>query len=285
VSTLLHDLDQGMQPISVLAPYLPTAKHAARDKARVAISELFRPIIAARRSGATRGDDMLQWLCEATYRGSGDPFSDDEIVGCLIAGLFAAQHTSSSTVSWMGMRLAHEPEVMARVRAEQEALLGGGAELDYAVLSKMDLMHAVMKETLRMHPPLIFLMRKVMEPRTALGGKYDIPVGDYLFVSPSISGMLPDVYAEPEKFDPDRFLAPRLEDRAAPYSYLAFGSGRHACMGEMFGYLQVKTVWSTVLRLFDIEAVGDTMPLPSFDALVVGPQKGTCMIRYKRRRV
>jgi sterol 14alpha-demethylase len=227
---------------------------------------------------------MLQWLCEAQYRDTKLPYTDNEIVGILIAGLFAAQHTSSATVTWMGMHLAHESEIMARVRAEQDALLGGGAALDYAALSKMDLMHAVMKETLRMHPPLIFLMRKCMEPRTALGGKYAIPAGDYLFVSPSISGMLGDVYAEPDKFDPDRFLAPRLEDRAAPYSYLAFGSGRHACMGEMFGYLQVKTVWSTVLRLFDIEAVGDVVPEPNYDALVVGPSAGTCMVRYKRRR-
>lgn len=285
VSHLIHDLDQGMQPISVLAPHLPTEAHRKRDKARRDMAELFRPIIEARRDGRTKGEDMLQWLVEATYRGTKEPFTDDEIVGILIAAIFAAQHTSSATVTWLGMHLAHDKLLMSRVRAEQEDVLGhSNGVLDYAALAKMDLLHASMKEGLRMHPPLIFLMRKVLETRTALGGKYEIPAGDYVIVSPSITGMLPDVYAEPEKFDPDRFLEPRNEDRAAPYSFLAFGSGRHACMGEMFGYLQVKTVWSTALRLFDFEPVGDAVPEPNYDALVVGPKPGTCIVKYKRRR-
>lgn len=275
-----------MQPISVVAPHLPIEPHRVRDKARKEMAKLFEPIIAARRAGTSQGDDMLQWLIEARYRESGKPFTDDEIVGILIAAIFAAQHTSSSTVAWMGMHLAHETEIAKRVREEQVSLLGDdlSGKLDYATITKMDLMHAVMKETLRMHPPLIFLMRKCLEPRTALGGKYDIPAGDYLFVSPNISGMLGDVYAEPHQFDPSRFLAPRLEDRAAPYSYLSFGSGRHACMGEMFAYLQVKTIWSTALRMYDIEPVNSAFPEANFNSLVVIPKTGSCLIKYKRRQ-
>lgn len=184
VPHLIHDLDQGMQPISVLAPYLPTEAHRKRDKARRDMADLFRPIIQARREGRTKGEDMLQWLVEAKYRGTGEPFSDDEIVGILIAALFASQHTSSATVTWLGMHLAHEPALMTRVRAEQDRVLGeNDGVLDYAALAKMDLLHASMKEGLRMHPPLIFLMRKVLETRTALGGKYEIPSGDYVIAN------------------------------------------------------------------------------------------------------
>lgn len=86
VSHLIHDLDQGMQPISVLANWLPIKAHRDRDRARKQIGKLFEPIIRARRAGKSREDDMLQWLIEAKYR-DGKPFSEHEIVGILVAGV------------------------------------------------------------------------------------------------------------------------------------------------------------------------------------------------------
>lgn len=199
--------------------------------------------------------------------------------------LFAAQHTSSATSTWIGMRLLRDKGVLERVLSEQDGIMkANGGVLDYEALTKMNLLHACMKETLRMHPPLIFLMRKVLEPRPALGGRFVIPTGDYVVASPSVAGMLPDVFAEPNKWDPDRFLPPRDEDKSAPYSFLGFGAGRHGCMGEGFAYVQVKTIWSILLKLFDMEAVGKAVPEPNMDALVVGPSHGTCFIRYKRKK-
>lgn len=86
VSHLIHDLDQGMQPISVLANWLPIKAHRDRDRARKEIGELFEPIIRARRASKVKGDDMLQWLIEAKYR-DGTPFAEQEIVGLLVAGV------------------------------------------------------------------------------------------------------------------------------------------------------------------------------------------------------
>lgn len=182
------------------------------------------------------------------------------------------------------MRLLRDPAVLKRVLEEQESILKEtNGELKYAALVKMDLLHACMKETLRMHPPLIFLMRKVLDPRSALGGRFLIPQNDIVVASPSVAGMLPDVFAEPTKWDPDRFLPPRDEDKAAPFAFLGFGAGRHGCMGEGFAYVQVKTVWSILLRTFELEAVGDSVPEPNYNALVVGPSHGTCRMRYKRK--
>lgn len=86
VSHLIHDLDQGMQPISVLASWLPIKAHRVRDRARREIGELFKPVIRARRNSTTRQDDMLQWLVEAKYR-NGNAFTEQEIVGNLVAGV------------------------------------------------------------------------------------------------------------------------------------------------------------------------------------------------------
>lgn len=86
VSQLIHDLDQGMQPISVLLPNIPIPAHIKRNKARKRIAQLFTPVIENRRKGNTKEDDMLQWLVEARHR-DGTPFSEAEIVGNLIAGV------------------------------------------------------------------------------------------------------------------------------------------------------------------------------------------------------
>lgn len=182
------------------------------------------------------------------------------------------------------MRLLRNQSVLKRVLEEQDKILNETeSKLSYAALVKMNLLHACMKETLRMHPPLIFLMRKVLEPRSTLGGRFEIPENDYVVASPSVAGMLPDVFAEPTKWDPDRFLPPREEDKVAPYSFLGFGAGRHGCMGEGFAYVQVKTIWSILLSTFELEAVGEAVPEPNYDALVVGPSHGTCRMRYKRK--
>lgn len=183
------------------------------------------------------------------------------------------------------MRMLRDKNVLDRVIKEQEDILSESDEgLNYAALMKMNLLHACMKETLRMHPPLIFLMRKVLEPRPALGGRFVIPENDYVVASPSIAGMLPHVFAEPSKWDPDRFLPPREEDKIAPFSFLGFGAGRHGCMGEGFAYLQVKTIWSTLLQTFDLEAVGEAVPEPNYNALVVVPKHGTCFVKYSRKQ-
>lgn len=289
VSRLIHDLDEGMQPLSVLAPYLPTPSHARRDKAREQLRALYTPIINARRAAdAARAageavppaeDDMLQTLLESRYR-DGRAMDDNEVVGMLVAALFAGQHTSSITSTWTGLELLRSPTQLAAALAEQDAVRAShGEELTYASLGAMDVLHRAMKETLRMYPPLIFLLRKVLSPRPV--GEYTIPVGDVAIVSTQVSGRLPELFDNPNLWDPDRFAPGREEDRRAPFSYLGFGGGRHGCMGEGFAYLQVKTIWAVLLRTFELTAVGP-LPKPDFGAMVVGP-KGATTVRYRRR--
>jgi len=289
VSRLIHDLDEGMQPLSVLAPYLPTAAHRRRDAAREELRALYTPIIKARRAaddaraaGADAPpapDDMLQTLLESRYR-DGRAMDDNEVVGMLVAALFAGQHTSSITSTWTGLELLRSPPQLAAALAEQDAVRSTyGDELSYASLGAMNVLHRAMKETLRMYPPLIFLLRSVVTPRPV--GGFVIPAGDVAMVSTQVSGRLPELFEAPNTWDPDRFAPGREEDRRAPFSYLGFGGGRHGCMGEGFAYLQVKTIWAVLLRTFELRAVGP-LAQPDFGAMVVGP-KGATTIHYRRR--
>lgn len=127
-----------------------------------------------------------------------------------------------------------------------------------------------------MYPPLIILMRKVMTPLQYKN--YEIPAGDLLCISPAAAMRLPEVYTNPDTWDPTRFE--RGEHTKRPFSFLAFGGGRHGCPGENFGIQQIKTIWTILLREFDLELVGD-FPEPNYASMVVGPKPA--MLRYKRK--
>lgn len=133
----------------------------------------------------------------------------------------------------------------------------------------MQLLENAVRESLRMFPPLIFLMRKVRKPVRLEKDGYTIPVGDFAVVSPAAGHRNPDIYENPDKWDPDRFMPPRLEHLKVPFGYFGFGGGRHGCIGEMFGIQQVKTIWTVLLRDFK----WDNMPVPppDYTSLVVGP--------------
>ncbi|WCJ26711.1 Lanosterol 14-alpha demethylase [Euphorbia peplus] len=287
VSALFHDLDNGMLPISVLFPYMPIPAHRRRDRARKKLSQIFANIIASRKSANKSENDMLQSFIDSKYK-DGRPTTEAEVTGLLIAALFGGQHTSSITSTWTGAYLLRYKQYLITVLEEQKNLLRKhGNKVDHDVLSEMDTLHRCIKEALRLHPPLIMLMRyshSDFSVTTQEGKQYDIPKGHIVATSPAFANRLPHIYTEPDRYDPDRFAAGREEDKAAgQFSYIAFGAGRHGCLGEPFAYLQIKAIWSHLLRNFELELIS---PFPEIDwnAMVVGV-KGKVMVRYKRRQL
>ncbi|GAB4839517.1 hypothetical protein Ancab_029043 [Ancistrocladus abbreviatus] len=287
VSALFHDLDNGMLPISVIFPYLPIPAHRRRDKARKRLADIFANIITSRKSSSKSENDMLQCFIDSKYK-DGRPTTEGEVTGMLIAALFAGQHTSSITSTWTGAYLLRHKEFLSAVLDEQKSLMQNhGEEIDHDILSEMEVLHRCIKEALRLHPPLIMLLRyshSDFSVTTRDGKAYDIPKGHIVATSPAFANRLPHIYQNPDKYDPDRFSPERDEDKAAgPFSYISFGGGRHGCLGEPFAYLQIKAIWSHLLRNFDLELIS---PFPEIDwnAMVVGV-KGEVMVRYKRRKL
>ncbi|PKI71580.1 hypothetical protein CRG98_008097 [Punica granatum] len=151
----------------------------------------------------------------------------------------------------------------------------------------MDVLYRCIKEALRLHPPLIMLLRSShsdFSVTTRDGKEYDIPKGHIVATSPAFANRLPHIYKDPDTYDPNRFAAGREEDKlAGAFSYISFGGGRHGCLGEPFAYLQIKAIWSRLLRNFELELIS---PFPEIDwnAMVVGV-KGKVMVRYKRQQL
>uniref|UniRef100_A0A7S0VS43 Uncharacterized protein n=1 Tax=Hemiselmis tepida TaxID=464990 RepID=A0A7S0VS43_9CRYP len=278
VSSLYATLDKGCLPISFFAPYLPIPAHINRDIAREKMVKLFRGVIDKRKAEGTHEKDVLQVFMDAKYK-NGNSLPAEEVTGLMIALLFAGQHTSSVTSSWTGLFIlqAKEREKLLRDLLKEQAE-AGPIDID-SIRNKMPLLTACVSEALRLHPPLIILMRRVQEDRPFKD--MVIPKGDTVMLSPALSGRRPEVWTNPDEFDPYRWLAPREEHRGHSHAWVGFGGGRHRCIGENFAYVQIKAIWSYLLRNFDMQAVGP-LPKPTYEALVVGP-KPPCLVNLKRR--
>jgi sterol 14-demethylase len=182
VARIYHDLDKGVTPLSFFFPYAPTEAHRLRDAARKEMVAIFSKVINARKEkgvDSTEATDILQIFIDMEYK-DGTKLTADEIVGLLIALLFAGQHTSSITSTWTAMFLAHNPRCLAEVLKEQQEVLGDNNKdvpLNFDTVGKMEYLQNCVKESLRMYPPLIMLMRMAMQDiTTTLNGKeYIIP--------------------------------------------------------------------------------------------------------------
>ena len=241
VAKLFQCLDEGLTTITMFWRDAPIPSHRRRDAARLKMCELFSNIVNERRANPdVPHDDALQSFMEQKYK-DGRKLKVEELAGMMIAMLFAGQHTSSVTSSWTGLFLFNNPKIMAKVMEEQrENIKKYGEDLTYDSLSDLPYLHACIMEALRIHPPIIFLMRKLMVDKEFCG--YTVPKGDVLFTSPALSGRYSDNFKNPDTYDPERWLGDRKEGDQKKYSFIQFGGGRHNCLGEQFGYLQVGRV-------------------------------------------
>ena len=273
-----HDLQKGINTLGFFLPRLPTAGHRSRDRARRRVAALFGEIMAERRRAGSAPDDFMQTLMHARYK-DGRGLSDDEITGILLTVLFAGQHTSAVLATWTGLELMAAPSYVARLRDEIQDVYGGAEELSLASLKRQTALENAVRECERLHPPLILLVRKVLKPLRF--GDYAVPAGALAMVSPAVSHRLPHVFEDPERFHPERFAPPALEDRTHRYALIGFGGGKHLCMGKHFAYAQLKVIWTVLLDRFEW-FLDTNVPPPNYGSWVTGPEE-PCRVRYRRR--
>ncbi|KAL6654838.1 hypothetical protein ACP70R_008303 [Stipagrostis hirtigluma subsp. patula] len=288
VLTLFHELiDNSLCLTSVLFPYAPTLATRRRDRARAKLSKMFSEIVRSRKSSNRAEDDVLQSLIDARYK-DGRPTTESEVTGLIISLIFAGKHISSATNTWIGARLLNHTRWLAAAVEEQDQIIRRhGVHIDYNALQEMDILHRCMKETLRLHPPTMTFFRRVHKNFTVTtkeGNEYEILRG-HTIVSPILfNNNIPYIYKDPGLYDPDRFGHGREEDRAGgKFSYTAFGGGRHSCPGEAFAYMQMKVIWSHLLRNFELVLLSP-FPETSWASIVPEP-KGKVMVDFKRRQL
>jgi sterol 14-demethylase len=234
-------------------------------------------IIEARRRSGRKGEDFLQTLMEARYQ-SGLALTDHEITGMLLAAMFAGHHTSSVTTAWTLLELMRNPICRRTVVEQVDDLHERRGVISFESLQEFTEGDWAVLEALRLHPPLFLLIRVVMQEFEF--NDYRFPVGTWLLLSPTVSQRSPEAFEDADCFDPQRFSADRIKTMH-PFASIAFGGGRHKCLGNAFARLQIKAILATLLRRYEFSSTSD--PIGSdFHGLVIGPSQ-PCRVRYRRR--
>jgi cytochrome P450 len=188
------------------------------------------------------GRDLLGTLIDA---GLDDDLIRDQLLTMLIAG----HDTGTALMTWTLYLLGSHPPVMRRARDEAEAVLGEGPP-DPKRLSQLEYLGRVLKESLRLYPP-IHLGSRLAATELEYDG-YHIPAGERVIYSIYLTQRHPAYWPEPHHFDPDRH-APG--GRQTPYAWLGFGGGPRNCIGAGFGLMEAKVVLSHLLQSFEMTLV------------------------------
>jgi len=281
---LYQDLEQGTDAIAYVDAYADIPSFRARDAARKGLVELIQAIMDGRAAeGPPDADDRdLLDVLMSIADDDGDPrFDADMVTGMFISMMFAGHHTTSGTAAWTLIELLRHPEEMAAVVAELDELYADGAEVSYQALRAMPRLEGAIKEALRLHPPLILLLR-VANVDLDVGGRH-ITAGKMVAASPSVSNRLPEAFGDPEAFRPGRYLTDPAADVANPWNWIPFGAGRHRCVGAQFAMMQLKAIFSVLLKDWTIEAA---QPLDSYHndhSKMVVQLAQPCLATYRRR--
>ncbi|XP_052157082.1 obtusifoliol 14-alpha demethylase-like [Oryza glaberrima] len=288
VFSLFHELDSGVGLGSVIFPYIPIPSHIRRDKAHTKLAKIFSKIVRSRRdSNRPAEQDVLQYLIDSKHR-DGSSTTEQEVTGWIISMVFAGKHTSTNSTTWTGACLLTHDKFLTEALDEQKHMIQKhGDHIDYNVLLDMDILHCCIKEALRMHPVAPIIYRKAQKSfvvRTREGDAYDIPEGHNLLSPMIFNNRLPYIYKDPHMYDPDRFAPKREEDKVGGmFSYTSFGGGRHICIGEAYAYMQIKVIWSHLLRNFELK-LESPFPKTNWSKILLEPW-GKVMVSYKRRRL
>jgi cytochrome P450 len=221
----------------------------------------------------TAGTDMLSTLIAARDE-DGSALDEDELIGH--AGvIFAAGHeTSTNALAWTLLLLSQHPRVARDLEDELDAVLGGDAP-SVEELARLPLLDAVVKESMRVLPPVPLHPRIVAED-TELGG-YRLPAGCEIFLSIFHMHHDPSVFTEPDLFRPRRWET----IKPSVYEYNPFSAGPRMCIGASFASMEIKIVLATLLQRFRLEMPEGARVDPRV-AITMSP-KGGLKMRVRRR--
>jgi cytochrome P450 len=206
------------------------------QRARKALDEFIYEEIAIRRAEAASSDrdDVLSLLLQATHE-DGSPMSDQELRDELVTVIGAGHETTATELAWAIERLVRTPRVLARLKQS----LGAGED---------EYLDAVIKETLRTRPVITDVARKLVAP-AEIGG-YSLPAGTYVLPAILAIHHREDLYPEPFRFRPERFL----EGQGEGYAWIPFGGGVRRCIGAAFAQYEMRIVLELVLQRADLRA-------------------------------
>ena len=212
------------------------------------------------------GEDILSLLISARDE-AGEAMSDVELRDELMTMLFAGHETTATALAWALYWIHYLPEVREKLLQELSSIDVENA--DAIEISKLPYLNAVCSETLRIYPVVLFAFPRILQAPIQLMG-YNIPKGMMLAPCIYLVHHRPDIYPEPKRFKPERFL----ERQFSPYEYFPFGGGNRRCIGAAFAMFEMKLVLAKVLSRYSLELAENRPVLPVRRGLTMAPSGG-----------
>ena len=277
---IFKDLERGTDAFAYVNPYLPIPSFWKRDRARRRLVAILEEVFRRREAAGRESGDLFHVLRKLRKDDGSPRYTTDQITGMFISMMFAGHHTTSTTASWALLELLRHPAWGERVGKELDALYADGREVSYQALREIPDLECALKETLRLHPPLILLMRKVQSDFAYR--EWIVEAGKSVGVSIAVSNRMPEHFPEPARFDPDRYGPGREEDKQV-FAWLPFGGGRHRCVGAPFAMMQLKAIFSILLRRYAFELAQPPDAYRPDHSKMVVQLRQPCRVRYRRR--
>jgi cytochrome P450 len=249
-------------------PFPSTRRFAA---ARARLDAIVYGLIARRRADPAAHDDALSLLLAAEDAETGFRPDDTQIRDEAMTLMLAGHETTANALTWTLYSLARNPKSDAALGAEAARAPSDLA----AAFETLDVARRTLQEGMRLYPPAWIIGRRALRDVTV--GDYAIPVGTAVLMSPLILHRSVSYYANPETFDPDRWLT----DDAQPFAYIPFGGGARKCIGDAFAWTEGTIVLAALARRFRFTLVNDAPLEPEF--LVTMRPRGPVMVRVETR--
>lgn len=227
-------------------------------------------------------DNLLRRLQQARLKeGSRRGLSEQELFANVMALLFAGEDTTANTLGWMIHYLATHPAVQERMRAEIDEVLGDATAVQTpeqaAALRTID---AAFIETLRLRPVAPILMLQANEALSLHG--YEIPAGTELIALLDHQARSAERYADPEAFEPERWLGTTVDPSRPDDGLFPFGGGPRVCPGRGLAMLEVQTLLGSLLRRFEIGLAPGAPAPQTVVSFTWGPDRVEVVLRRRR---
>ncbi|XP_024922629.3 cytochrome P450 76A2-like [Ziziphus jujuba] len=238
-------------------------KNMERDlgKALEIASKFIEERINERESRKEKRKDFLEVLLEFEGNGKDEPdrISGRDLNIFVLEIFLAGSETTSSAVEWALTELLCNPESMNKAKAELAQVVRPDRKVEESDIENLPYLQAVVKETLRLHPTIPFLIpRKAMRDTNFMG--YFIPKNTQVFVNACAIGRDPDVWVDPLCFKPERFLDSKIDYKGQHFELIPFGAGRRMCAGVPLAHRILHLVLGSLLHHFDWELDGSVTP-------------------------
>lgn len=243
---------------------------------RNAINEMDQTIYAIIQERRTSGEDpgdLLSMLMQARDEETGSQMDDKQLRDEVATLMLAGHETTANALSWTWMLLAQHPPVLRKLQEELQTVLGGRVP-SMADLPRLSYADRVIKESMRLYPPVALLGREAIADGEVFG-QYTVPAGCVMMISQWVMHRDPRYFDDPEQFNPDRW-AGDLEKQLPRGVYIPFGDGPRICIGKGFALMEAVLLLAAIAQKFELALVPD-FPIVPQPSITLRPEYGIKM--------